>query len=74
MRYQHVSYDAQICPVIAKGQRAPNAQVTCQIVNRHYKKLKSSCPDSQTLKNPFQKGVSLTPFLRLVPHGKRKMC
>ena len=65
MRYQHVSYDAQLCPVIAKGQRAPNAQVTCQIVNRHYEELKSSCLDSQTLKNLFQKVVSLTPMVNV---------
>ena len=56
MRYhtKNVSYGygAQLCPVIAKGQRAPNAQVTCQIVNRHSEEIKSSSPDSQTLKNP----------------------
>jgi hypothetical protein len=46
-------YDAQLCPVIAKGQRAPNAQLTHQIFGRHHEELKSSGPDSQTLKNPF---------------------
>jgi len=35
-----------------KGQRAPNAQLTHQIVDRHHEELKSSSPDSQTL-NPF---------------------
>ena len=49
---KYVSYDAQLCPVIAKGQRAPNAQLTHQIVDRHYEDLKSSGPDSQTHKNP----------------------
>ena len=49
---KYVSYDAQLCPLIDKGQRAPNAQVTCQIVNRHSEELKSSSPDSQTHKNP----------------------
>jgi hypothetical protein len=49
---KYVSYDAQLCPVIAKGQRAPNAQLTHQIVDRHHEELKSSSPDSQTLKNP----------------------
>jgi hypothetical protein len=51
---KNVSYDAQLCPVIAKGQRAPNARVTCQIFNKNYEELKSSCLDSQILKNPFQ--------------------
>ena len=50
--HKYVSYDAQLCPVIAKGQRAPNAQLTHQIVDRHHEELKSSSPDSQTLKNP----------------------
>jgi hypothetical protein len=49
---KYVSYDAQLCPLIDKGQQAPNAQVTCQIVNRRSEELKSSSPDSQTLKNP----------------------
>ena len=49
---KYVSYDAQLCSLIDKGQSAPNAQVTCQIVNRHSEELKSSSPDSQTLKNP----------------------
>jgi hypothetical protein len=41
------------CPV-AKGLRAPNAQqLTHQIVDRHHDELKSSGPNSQTLKNPF---------------------
>jgi hypothetical protein len=46
-------YDAQLCPVIAKGQRAPNAHLTHQIFGRHHEELKSSGPDSQTFKNPF---------------------
>ena len=49
---KYVSYDAQLCPLIDKGQKAPNAQVTCQIVNRHSEERKSSSPDSQTLTNP----------------------
>jgi hypothetical protein len=48
---KYVSYDAQLCPLIDKGQRAPNAQLAHQIVNRHHDELKSSSPDSQTLKN-----------------------
>ncbi len=48
---KYVSYDTQLCPVIAKGQRAPNAQLTHQIVDRHHEDLKSSSPDSQTHKN-----------------------
>ena len=36
---KNVSYDAQLCPIIAKGQRAPNAQVTRKIVDRHYEEL-----------------------------------
>ncbi len=51
--HKYVSYDAQLCPVIAKGQKAPNAQLTHQIVDRHHEELKSSGPNSQTLKNPF---------------------
>jgi len=49
---KYVSYDAQLCPLIDKGQRAPNAQLTHQIVDRHHEELKSSSSDSQTLKNP----------------------
>jgi hypothetical protein len=42
------------CPIIVvKAQRAPNAQSTLQIVDRHYEELKSSRPDSQTLKKAF---------------------
>jgi hypothetical protein len=52
--HKYVSCDAQLCPVIAKGQRAPNAQLAHQIVDRHHEELKSSGPDSQTLKNLFQ--------------------
>ena len=51
--HKYVSYEAQLCPFIAKRQRAPNAQLTHQIVDRHHEKLKSSGPDSQTLRNPF---------------------
>ncbi len=50
---KNVSYDTLLCPVIAKGQRVPNAQLTHQIVDRHHEELKSSGLDSQTLKNPF---------------------
>jgi hypothetical protein len=34
-------------------QRAPNAQSTLQIIDRHYEELKSSSSDSQTLKKSF---------------------
>ena len=53
VEHKYVSYDAQLCPVIVKGQRAPNAPLTHQIVDRHHEELKFSGPDSQTLKNPF---------------------
>jgi hypothetical protein len=46
---KNVSYEAHLCPIIVKAQRAPNAQATLQIVDRHYEELKSSRPDSQTL-------------------------
>jgi hypothetical protein len=41
---KYVSSDAQFCPVIAKGQRAPNEQLTYQIIDRHHEELKSSGP------------------------------
>ena len=50
--HKNVTYDGQLCPVIAKGQIASNAQLTHMIVNSHHEELKSSSPDSQTLKNP----------------------
>ncbi len=40
--HKYVSYDAQLCLVIAKGQRAPNAQLTHQIVNRPHRGLEES--------------------------------
>ncbi len=53
---KNVSNDAQLCPIIAKGQRALNAQLTHQIVDRHYEELKFSGPDSQTLlRIPFNR-------------------
>ena len=55
-RNKNVSYDAQLCPIFAKGQRAPNAQLTHQIVDKHHEELKSSAAiglDSQSLMNPF---------------------
>jgi hypothetical protein len=51
--HKNVSYEAHLCPIIVKVQRVPNAQATLQIVDRHYEELKSSCPDSQTLKKAF---------------------
>ncbi len=51
--HKNVSYEAHFWPIIVKVQRAPNAQATLQIVNRHYEELKSSRPDSQTLKKAF---------------------
>jgi hypothetical protein len=50
---KNVSYEAHLCPIIVKVQRAPNAQATLQIVDRHYEELKSRRPDSQTLKKAF---------------------
>jgi hypothetical protein len=51
--HKNVSYEGHLCPIIVKSQRAPNAQATQHIIHRHYEELKSSSPDSQTLKNPF---------------------
>ncbi len=48
--HKNVSYEAHLCPIIVKVEIAPNAQATLQIVDRHYEELKSSRPDSQTLK------------------------
>ncbi len=50
---KNVSYDAQLRPIILKSPNAPSAQATHQTANRHYEEVKSSCPDSQTLKNLF---------------------
>jgi hypothetical protein len=50
---KYVSYDAQLCPIIVKSPSAPSAQATQLIANRHYEEVKSSYPDSQTLKNLF---------------------
>jgi hypothetical protein len=52
--HKNVSYEAHLCPIIVKVQRAPNEQATLQIIDRHYEEeLKSNCPDSQTLKKAF---------------------
>jgi hypothetical protein len=48
--HKNVSYEAQLCPIIVMVQRAPNAQSTLQIVNRHYEDHKSRRLDSQILK------------------------
>jgi hypothetical protein len=50
---KHVSYDTQLRPIIVKSPSAPSAEATHQIANRHYEEVKSSCPDSQTLRNLF---------------------
>ncbi len=50
---KNVSYDAQLCPIIVKSPSAPSAEATHQIANRHFEEVKSSCTDSQTLKNLF---------------------
>ncbi len=50
---KNVSYEAHLCPIIVKVQRAPNAQATLQIVDRHYEEPKSSRTNSQTLKKAF---------------------
>ncbi len=43
---KNVSYEAHLCPIIVKAQRARNAQATLQIIDRHYEELKSSRRDS----------------------------
>jgi hypothetical protein len=48
----NVSYEAHLCPIIVKAQRAPNAQATLQIINRNYEEFLSPA-DSQTLKKAF---------------------
>jgi hypothetical protein len=45
---KNVSYEAHLCPIIVKAQRAPNAQATLQIVDRHYEEFLS--PTALTLK------------------------
>ncbi len=45
---KNVSYEAHLCPIIVKAQRAPNAQATLQIVHRHYEEFLS--PATLTLK------------------------
>ncbi len=45
---KNVSYEAHLCPIIVEAQRAPNAQATLQIVNRHYEEFLS--PAALTLK------------------------
>jgi hypothetical protein len=50
---KNVSYDAQLRPIIVKSPSAPSAEATHQIAKRNYEEVKSSCPDSQTLKNLF---------------------
>ncbi len=45
---KNVSNEAHLCPIIVKAQRAPNAQATLQIVNRHYEEFLS--PAALTLK------------------------
>ncbi len=52
---------------IVKPPSAPSAQEAHQIANRHYEEVKSSCPDSQTLKNLFYKIFSRPPFIRFEP-------
>jgi hypothetical protein len=51
--HKNVSYEAHLCPIIVKVQRAPSAQEKLQIVDRHYEELKYSRPNSQTLKKAF---------------------
>ncbi len=51
--HKNVSYEAHLCPIIVKAQRAPNARSTLKIVNRHYEDLKSRRADSQILKKAF---------------------
>jgi hypothetical protein len=47
---KNVSYEAHLCPIIVKAQRAPNAEATLQIVDRQYEVFLS--PAALTLK-PF---------------------
>ena len=41
---KNVSYEAHLCPIFVKAQRAPNAQATLQIVDRHYEELNPFLP------------------------------
>jgi hypothetical protein len=56
---KNVSYDAQLRPIIVKSPSAPSAEATHQIINRQYEEVKSSCPDSQTLKTYVTKAPIL---------------
>jgi hypothetical protein len=38
---KNVSVHTQLCPIIVKAQRAPNAQSTLQIVDRHYEEQRA---------------------------------
>jgi hypothetical protein len=66
---KNVSYEAHLCPVIVKVQRAPNAQATLQIVDRHYEEFLS--PAALTLKPLRRPSNRLSPrqhFIRLCSH------
>jgi hypothetical protein len=66
---KNVSYEAHLCPIIVKAQRAPNAQATLQIVDRHYEEFLS--PASLTLKplrRPSNRSSPRQHFIRLCSH------
>jgi hypothetical protein len=66
---KNVSYEAHVCPIIVKAQRAPNAQATLQIVNRHYEEFLS--PAALTLKTLRRLSNRSSPrqhFIRLCSH------
>ena len=67
---KNVSYDAQLCLVIAKGQRAPNEQLSHQIVDRHYEELNSLTTKSVPAgsKNSRSEGVLLAKHLKHTAH------
>jgi hypothetical protein len=67
---KNVSYDAQLFPVIAKGQRAPNAQLIHQIVDRHYEELNSLTTKSVPAgtKNSRLEGVLVAKHLKHTAH------
>jgi hypothetical protein len=66
---KNVSYEAHLCTIIVKAQRAPNAQATLQIVNRHYEEFLS--PAALTLKllrRPSNRSSPRQHFIRLCSH------
>ena len=63
------SYEAHLCPIIVKAQRAPNAQATLRIIDRHYEEFLS--PAALTLKplrSPSNRSSPRQHFIRLCSH------